>query len=135
MLLIWMMGCGAPDAPPPPEPLVAPSDPAAGPRIGGEPILREPVVVGGIDASEVDLAIGAQRSAIDACASGDHQGRLLVQLTISGDGLVRRATLKSTSLRHPETEHCVLDVLKQTSFPRLQTGSVAIITYPFAFPG
>ena len=79
--------------------------------------------------------IDGQQEAIAACGTASRAGRVLVQMSISADGVVRRATVKSTSLRHPATEQCLLDVLKGTSFPHLSSGNVARITYPFAFEG
>ena len=119
-----------------------PIEPDAPPKgsIGGEPILPDPVVVGGIDAKAVDQTIEAQMGEINKCWEDQRAnkpglaGKVLVKLIISKDGSVASTSTKSTSLRHAATEDCVNGALAKAKFPALQRGKTAIVSYPFVFP-
>ncbi len=117
-----------------------PESAAAAGSIGGEPILPDPVVLGGISASAVDAGIASQLDAIHRCYQeelANHAGlagKVLVRFTIARDGTVSKTAIKSSSLRHPPTETCLSARLSEARFPALERGSVAIITYPFIFP-
>ena len=135
-LLLTLLACTS--EAPAPEPAPEPTKPRG--RIGGEPILPDPVVVGAISAEDVDAGIDAQKGAIAACWT-EHgakqtglRGRVLYKFTIAKEGRVDKAVVKSSSLRHPETEACVTDVIAKATFTPLKTGKLAIVHYPFAFP-
>lgn len=153
-LILALLACtGSSTAPPEPEPAAeapapepAPAQPAAPEapppgRIGGEPILPDPVVVGALSASDVNTVIGGQMDAINGCwldaKKADPKvkaGKLLVKLAVSKDGTVDNAQLKSTSVRNPPTETCVTELLAKAKFPELTEGTVALVHYPFVFP-
>jgi hypothetical protein len=98
------------------------------------------VVLGGIATDTVNRIIGAQMAAIQQCHSpalGDgpsSRGKVLVRFTLSKEGLVSKAATLSTSLRNDTTEDCLIARLLGTRFPPLETGEIAVITYPFVFP-
>lgn len=139
---MWLLflACAAdvaePPAPaPPPAPMVTSSaEPAPAGRIGGEPILVQPVVVGGIANAAVETVVADARSAFVACHTAPGPGKLLLHFAIDQAGVVVDPRLRSTTLRHPETESCVLAVLAGLRFPPLERGAKAIVTWPLDLP-
>ena len=120
-------------APGPPAPVETPADPPAG-RIGGEPILERPVVIGGIANEAVEEVIHTHADALKACHAAPGAGKLLLHFTLDPAGAVSDARIRSTTLRHPATEDCVLKVLRSVAFPPLERGSKAVVTWPLALP-
>lgn len=143
-MLFFLLALTACAPAPSAEPVVSePSTPEhASPagRIGGEPILPDPVVVGGIDTQQVSDVIGTHIEAINDCFEAERTtkpelaGKVLVKFTISKDGSVANASTKSTSLRHEPTETCLTSLLAQATFPALSGGRLAVVHYPFVFP-
>jgi hypothetical protein len=142
--LLALLACGStPPAEAPAEPVAeapaAAEEPPVG-KIGGEPILPKPTVIGAIDEKIVEDGIAAQRAAIvkcweDARAERPHlRGKVLVKFHINRDGTVSETSTKSTSLRHPGAEACVNERVAEAKFPPLTGGSYAIVQYPFVFP-
>lgn len=139
------IGCGGapePVAPAPePAPVAAAAEeaPPAG-KIGGEPILPDPVVIGGISRERVDAGVDAQRAAIVGCWEEARKekpalaGKVLVKFTIAKDGSVKTTAIKSTSLRHEGAETCLAGKLAAARFDPLASGELAIVHYPFVFP-
>ncbi len=151
LTMLWACSGGeapAPEAPPPvqePEPAPEPEPvekPEARPpgKIGGEPILPDPVVIGAIHEDEVTRVIEEHRAAIDACFTEGQQGKpglagkVLFKILIGKDGAVVKATTHASSMRHMPTEDCMLEHLRAATFPPLQEGRLAVVHYPFAFP-
>ena len=145
LLLLALLACGdAPPAPvpeqPPPEAPAEPEPEAPVGRIGGEPILPKPTVLGGISSDDVNTAIAARMEDINRCYTAQREknpelaGKVLVKFVISKNGIVRDATTKSTSLRDETTEKCVNEQVAMAKFPTLQKGDMAVVHYPFEFP-
>jgi len=105
-------------------------EPPAG-RIGGEPILPHPVVLGGISTSDVEAGLAELDT--QACHQAFNSGKVLVQFTIDNEGHVTDSKLVSTSLRTPETEACLVEAVRSATFPALVTGDKAIVKAPFLF--
>jgi len=132
----------APHAAPPASPAASPAESPAAPagNIGGEPILPNPIVLGGISTEAVQSTIAEQRAGIDGCyadalkSNPGLAGKVLVRFSIDSAGGVTRSSIKSTSLRHSGAETCVQERLAAVRFPRLDRGEKAIITFPFVFP-
>ena len=141
--LLALLAC-APDPaskdPAPEAPVPSPADeaPPAG-RIGGDPILDWPVVLGSIGTPAVEAAFDGQRAAIEACyaagrsAHPELHGKVRVRFQIRADGQVAEARTQASSLRHPPTEDCLVAVVRQTPFPPLPSGELAVVDYPFRF--
>ncbi len=119
-----------PAADPPPEPGTEGGEPAppAG-RIGGEPILSTPVVLGAIDNQAVTDVVDALE--LGSCPSERH-GKVLVQFIISPLGTVHQQKVLSTSLRDPAAEQCLLDLVGAVRFAELESGTKALVKYPFS---
>lgn len=121
-------------APPPPAPA------AAAGTIGGEPILDHPVVLGAISTEAVEAAVAARREPIGRCyaeaaaANPRLRGKVLVKFAITPSGAVVDAVARSSSLRHPGVESCVVREVEATAFPPLAGGAKAIVHYTFVFP-
>jgi hypothetical protein len=143
-VLLALLACGStPPVEAPPEVVAEAPAPAEEPpvgKIGGEPILPKPTVIGAIDDQAVEDGIAARRAAIvkcweDARAERPHlRGKVLVKFHINRDGTVSETSTKSTSLRHPGAEACVNERVAEAKFPALTSGSYAIVQYPFVFP-
>ena len=134
--MIWLfLACSTPtpEAAPTPEPapVEAPVEdaPPAG-RIGGEPILSTPVVLGAID-NQVVLD-GVEALDLGPCAT-ERKGKVLVQFILSPGGTVHQQKVLATSLRDPVAEQCLLDTLGTARFPELEAGVKALVKYPFSF--
>ncbi|MCB9662866.1 MAG: TonB family protein [Alphaproteobacteria bacterium] len=132
-----LLACGAP-APveaPAPAPEAAPVEEAPAVRFDAEPILPEPVVLGRLPRTAIDGALASQREALAAChASGARPGKVLVYFVVDADGSVKKASVRSTSLRDDTAEACVLEVVRGTRFAAPEGGGIVVVTYPFVFP-
>ncbi|MCB9640863.1 MAG: AgmX/PglI C-terminal domain-containing protein [Myxococcales bacterium] len=61
------------------------------------------------------------------------QGRIVVSFSIQGDGRVAGANTKSSTLRHPVVEACILSHFKGLRFPAPPGGRVVRVNYPLLF--
>lgn len=147
LFTIWL-GCGSaptseePAAPEVPE-AAAPAEvvaPLPAGRIGGQPILPKPVVIGGIANADVEAGVMARKDQIVACFETQRaqdptlSGKVLIKFSIDAEGKVSRAATRSTSLRNDVVENCVNAEVVKAVFPKLQSGRFAIVQYPFVFP-
>ena len=92
------------------------------------------MVVGGITNEAVEAVIEQSQDSLRACQASPRTGRLLLHFLISADGTVRNLTLRSTTLRQPDTEDCVLKAVGELRFPQLTRGDRAVVTWPLTFP-
>jgi hypothetical protein len=108
---------------------------------GTKPVPAKTVPVGGPPAdgltrNEIDAVIKASAGAIRSCyqaelaKSPDLAGKIVVQFRIDGAGAVASASIKSTTMKSPPVESCVVGTIKKLAFPAKATASV---TYPFIF--
>ncbi len=149
LFTIWL-GCGpaptseepaaseAVEAPAPEPANTAPVRPAG--RIGGQPILPKPVVIGGIANGDVEAGVMARKAQIAQCFETQRaqdptlSGKVLIKFSIDAEGKVSRSATRSTSLRNDVVENCVNAEVVKAVFPKLQSGRFAIVQYPFVFP-
>ena len=132
LLLVACLACNSDLAPPapvaPPAKQEVPADPPPVGRIGGAPILPDPVVLGAIDPRAVDRVIEAQGAAIARCyetglaEAPGLAGKVLVKFSIGADGTVSRVSTKSTSLRNEEVETCLHERIARARFVDLSAG-------------
>lgn len=138
MLFLVVTACTT--APPvPPEPAVEPVPPTATlGRIGGRPILREPVVIGAIDEADVKRGMDGLAPGFQGCwqqaAEPDLKGKVLLKFSIDAAGAVDNVRTLSTSLRRPAIESCLRDAVAGAGFPGLKSGDRAIVTWPVELP-
>ena len=90
----------------------------------------------GLTSNEIDSVIKASASQIRSCyqrqleKSKDLSGKIVVQFRIGADGVVAAASIKSTTMKSPPVESCVLGEIKKLKFP---AKAVATVSYPFIF--
>lgn len=111
-------------------------------RIGGDPIVPKPSVVGGIAAEAVEEGVAAVKTGIDQCYEAERAakpdlkgGKVLVKFVIAKNGTVTSTSTTSTSLRHPAVETCVEKRVAEAKFAALERGETAVVYYPFVFGG
>lgn len=88
----------------------------------------------------IDAAIAMHRGDFKSCfekqakLNPDLQGLVVVQFSISEHGKVVESTIKSTTLKHPKVERCVLNSITAIGeFPKPGNGITLQATYPFNF--
>ena len=63
-------------------------------------------------------------------------GKVVIGFSIARDGSVSSARTKTSSLKHPEVEECVVGRFLRMQFPTPRGGGVVMVSYPFLFaPG
>ncbi|MBO6936798.1 MAG: energy transducer TonB [Deltaproteobacteria bacterium] len=58
------------------------------------------------------------------------EGTVVVRFSFDESGVVSNLTLLRSTLEHPETEQCVMDVVRHTRFPIGEAGATRV-TYPY----
>lgn len=59
------------------------------------------------------------------------QGQVVIELRIDNAGAVSSSRIRKTTLRHAETEACLVRLVQRMKFPRNEGG--AVVRYPFFF--
>lgn len=96
-------------------------------------------VATGLTKDEVGKVIHAHLSEIRYCYESamvrapDVEGRLVVDFTIGGNGLVKSSAVKTSTLPDPRLDDCVLRRLVKWKFPLPKGGVDVAVTYPFIF--
>lgn len=90
----------------------------------------------GLTTNEIDAVIKASASKIRRCyqqeleKSPDLGGKIVVQFRIGANGAVVSASIKSTTMKSPPVEACILREIRALAFP---AKAVANVSYPFIF--
>jgi hypothetical protein len=147
ILLSVLLACGQADAPAedPTTPSDAPVEGPIGQELGSlEPPPApppKPEAVGGVDLSAQPVTTGAlapalikasgarKADALAACVTTDAQGQLEVRFVIAADGKVSSAEIASTTIAHPETEACMVEVFQGTQFAQPVGGGDETVTW------
>ncbi|MCO4743740.1 MAG: AgmX/PglI C-terminal domain-containing protein [Proteobacteria bacterium] len=150
-LILTLLACG-PETPSEPEATVAAPEATTGTevakaeeakpagRIGGVPILPDPIILGGISVDALNGVMASKLETINDCFEAermkapDLSGKVLVKFSIREDGSVRNASTHSTSLRNETAEACMTKTVAAMTFPELENGGLAVVHYPFEFP-
>ena len=61
------------------------------------------------------------------------EGRLIVNFTIGGSGMIKASEIKSSNLPDPRLDDCILRRLVTWKFPQTKGGIDVAVTYPFIF--
>ncbi|MEZ4316547.1 MAG: AgmX/PglI C-terminal domain-containing protein [Myxococcota bacterium] len=110
----------------------------------GQPITltQDPLVIGSVDATDVDRVIKRHLSQIRYCyqrqlpRNPDLSGKLVVKFTIAKDGRVSSASVKSSTIADSAVGDCVVGRIQRMEFVTPRGGGIAIVSYPFMFsPG
>lgn len=92
---------------------------------------------GGLDrdaiAAVIQRNIGQVRFCYEQALQGapDLSGRVAVDFTIAGTGIVKTASIASTTLNAKAVEECIMMRLKSWKFPLPENGVDVKVTYPF----
>ena len=96
-------------------------------------------VYGGLNRSQIEEVIRRHKGQLIYCYETSLQvkpnlsGRVDVKFIIGGNGKVRTAKVKATTLKSKNVENCLLSKLKKWQFPR-PVGNVDVkVSYPFNF--
>jgi TonB family protein len=65
--------------------------------------------------------------------SPDLEGKLMTNFTINGQGVVKSAEVKSSTLPDPRLDDCIIRRLATWKFPKPRGGVDVAVTYPFIF--
>lgn len=91
---------------------------------------------GSIDKEAVETAIRERKDEYQACYDGaksKSDGMVVLEFVVGGDGKVTKSGVKSSSLKKPEIESCLLKIIQGTRFPVPQGTKSVTVTYPFKF--
>ena len=93
----------------------------------------------GLTKDEVGEVIHRHLSEVRYCyesamiRSPDLEGKLMVNFTIAGTGMVKSTEVKSSTLPDPRLDDCILRRLATWKFPNPRGGIDVAVTYPFIF--
>lgn len=111
-----------------PAPEVAPSEDDSLPTLS---------VVGGISSEDIAASLKSKHEAIASCESMARTrtpplfGSVLLKFSVDAEGKVQRSKTHRSTLSDEEVEQCFNDVVLETTFPKLTSGRVAIVHFPF----
>lgn len=60
-------------------------------------------------------------------------GKVVLDWDVDETGSVKRADVKSTTMKDATVENCMVDKLKAIKFPPAPTGQIVNVFYPFVF--
>jgi hypothetical protein len=98
-----------------------------------------PLVMGGLNKSEIDEVIKHQEAALRYCYQRELQkdpslsGKVVVKFTIAKDGTVSQASVPSSSLSSDAVSSCLVGRFLRMKFPEPRGAGVVIVSYPFMF--
>lgn len=101
------------------------------------PLTSEATIGGGLDRDAIAAVINRNLGQIRFCYEQGLQGtpslagRVAVDFTIGGNGLVKTASVASSSLGSKIVEDCIVLRLKSWKFPLPQNGVDVKVSYPF----
>ena len=102
--------------------------------VGGDPII-----LGALDRSLIDEVVKRHLKAIRYCyqkeltKSPNLKGKVVVKFVIAKDGSVSSASKKTSTIKSPSVESCVVSRFKRMQFPKPKGGGIVIVSYPFIF--
>lgn len=98
-----------------------------------------PLIMGSLDKEVIRRVIQSRRTKVAYCyekallQNPNLSGKVVIQLTIGGDGKVQLARVKESTIGNEAVESCVQKVMAELRFPAPQGGGVVVVTYPFLF--
>lgn len=101
------------------------------------PLGAEASVAQGLDRDQIAAVINRNQGQIRFCYEQGLQsdptlgGRVAVDFTIGGNGLVKAASVANTTLKSQTVEECILMRLKTWKFPLPEGGADVRVSYPF----
>jgi len=126
-------------------PVDAPAD-ASGPPHGHHRMVapRPPAsgglqVVGSINRADAETVLRGARGKLDACYAKEQArdsslaGRVTFRLSIDGRGRVPLAEVLGSTLGGGDPELCMVEALRDLTFPPSPTGGESVLTFPMTF--
>lgn len=102
-----------------------------------EPVQEEAVVQGGLDKDQIAEVINRHMGEVIYCyekglqGSPNLSGRVGINFTINGGGVVSAASIGRTSLNSAQVEGCIVSRLRGWKFPKPVGGVNVKVSYPF----
>ncbi|MCB9697478.1 MAG: AgmX/PglI C-terminal domain-containing protein [Alphaproteobacteria bacterium] len=112
-----------------------------GPKREGTPIAeaREPIVLGTLNAAEIDEVVKRHMSQIRYCYQRELQrnpelgGKVVMKFTIAGDGSVSSTSPKVDTVGDGAVSTCLEGRFQRMQFPEPRGGGLVIVSYPLVF--
>jgi TonB family protein len=101
--------------------------------------IKDAIIDEGLSKEEVGKIIHSKISEIRYCYESsmiykpDIEGKLVVDFTIGGSGVVKTSAVKESSLEDSRLNDCILRRLAKWQFPKPKSGVDVAVTYPFIF--
>jgi len=94
--------------------------------------------VGKLSPQQVVETVKSKVKEVKACFDANHvketpAGVIEVAVVVSAAGVVKEATVKSSTMKAPKLDQCVVERLKTWTFPKPEGNGEAAFVYPFAF--
>jgi flavin-dependent dehydrogenase len=93
-----------------------------------------------LNSEQLQLALSSHRGEFRTCYEKEIKGRanpptgkVTVKFTVDSDGVARTVAIRKTALNLPNTENCVVAVIKNIQFPHPLDGGTADVIYPLEF--
>ena len=110
-------------------------------QAGAPTVLSSPAIVhgDGLDKEIIRRIVHRHINEVKFCyeqqltKKPDLDGRVSVQFTIGGSGVVLVSTVQSSTMHDLFVEQCVVGAVKRWEFPRPQGGGLVMVSYPFSF--
>jgi hypothetical protein len=102
-----------------------------------QPVEEEALVEGGLDKDQIAAVINRHIGEVIYCYEKGLQvqsglsGRVSINWTINGGGIVNGARVENTSLKNAQVEACIVSHLKGWKFPKPIGGVNVKVSYPF----
>lgn len=98
-----------------------------------------PTIMGSLDKELIRKVIEAHKAQIRYCYEKELVrtpglfGKIDMEWTIGGDGLVKDSKPKTSTMNNPEVERCIAQKIRTWEFPKPKGGGIVIVRYPFVF--
>lgn len=98
---------------------------------------QDALILGSFERAGLNRVVTDEIDTLAACVGGlaaegwPRTGEVVVKFVVDKDGAVSQSSLKSTTLKHPPTETCLVEAFTKLHFPAPEGGGIAIISYPF----
>lgn len=112
-------------------------DPNGSPWGASDGTDGDTVVTGGLDEDQIRQVVNRNIGQIRYCYELGLQkephlaGRVTVRFQIGGNGTVRTAGIRTSSVRSTQVENCIVSKLKNWKFPKPDGGVTVAVVYPF----
>lgn len=102
-------------------------------------VSGDPIILGALDRSLIDKVIKRHMAQIRYCyqreltKNPNIKGKIVIKFVIAKDGSVSSANTKSSTMKAPTVESCIVGRFMRMQFPEPKGGGIVIVSYPFFF--